>query len=155
MTNRLFTNDHARLLISWNRLNNCIRDIYFLFIIFRTFIIIEAVGTISNVFNIRCNVIDPIYYVTSDVLNVIDSSLSCFVDPLSYILFHIIDPSNHVFSYFFEEVAICKVVSPFTNIFDCITDKSFNIIHDSIDELANTVCGIIDPFTDILNNIES
>ena len=120
-----------------------------MFIVIRTSIIIEAVGAISDVFNIRCNVIDPICYVTSDVLNVVDSSLSCFVDPLSYVLFHIIDPSKHVFSYFFEEVAICKVVSPFTNIFDCITNKSFYIIHDSIDKIVDTVYGVINPLIDI------
>merc|ERR1712186_262362 len=102
-------------------------------------IIIEAVGTISDVFNIRCNIFDPIYYVTSDVLNVFSSSLSCFVDPLSYILSHIIDPSDHIFTNFFEEIAICKMVSPFTNILNCITNKSFYIIHDSIDKIVDTV----------------
>merc|ERR1712141_653908 len=114
-------------------------------IVLCAFIIIEAVGTISDVFNIRCNIIDPIYYVTSDVLNVISSSLSCFVDPLSYILSHIIDPSDHIFTNFFEEIAICKMVAPFTNIFDCVTNKSFYIIHDSIDKIVDTVYGVINP----------
>jgi len=134
----------------WNQLFRLSESVALLFVLWA--VSFKAISTIGNVLGINSCIINPPSDVFSNVPNVFNRAVSCFSNSFCKDSLDISDPCVKVISNFWE-LTLVDVITPFTNIFNCIRDKLIDIASESFNIWFDAFSSISSPIIHIWNDI--